>query len=136
MSSANKESAQKILEAMGAGDTKTLKALVTNDLVVTARGHANISGNRSYDIAMAAIESFPQITKSCIEFKILNLTAEDNRVACEAEGYSTMIDGRDYNNHYHFLMFFRDGKLFKMHEYLDTKLADEVLGPYLKGGTT
>ena len=80
---------------------------------------------------MGIADAFPKITKSGIEFKILNLTAEDDRVACEAQGFSTMINGKAYNNEYHFLFSFRDGKVCQVKEYLDTKLADEVLGPYL-----
>ena len=135
MSEANKAIATKVIQALGAGDVDTMKTLVTTDLVITARGHSKVSGSRDYQTIMASISQFPKITKSGIVFKILNLTAEEDRVACETEGYSTLLNGRDYNNHYHYLMFFRDGKVCKMHEYLDTNLADEMLGPYLTPGS-
>ena len=134
MSKANKEAALDLLTALG-GDVVALKPLVTDDLVITTRGHAKVSGSRNYEVALATIGSFPLLTKDGIKFRILNLTAEDDRVACEVEGICTMNDGREYNNTYHFLMFFRDGKLCRMNEYLDTKLADDVLGPYLPAGT-
>ena len=74
----------------------------------------------------------PQITTTGgISFEFLNLTAEDDRVAVEAKGRSTEVSGKEYNNEYHFLIFFRDGKVCRMKEYLDTKLAEEVLGKYL-----
>lgn len=133
MSDANKVTAKRFLDALGAGDSATLKTLVTDDIQVITPGNAKICGIRDYGVIMAIADAFPKITKAGLTFKILNLTAEDDRVACEAEGYSTMVNGKDYNNHYHFLMHFRDGKIFRMKEYLDTELADAVLGPYLSG---
>jgi hypothetical protein len=66
-----------------------------------------------------------------IRFRILHLTAEADRVAVEARGSSTLMNGNQYNNEYHFLIFIRDGKVYKFMEYLDTQLADEVLAPPL-----
>ena len=131
MSEANKTTVQKFLKALGSGDAATLKTLVTEDVMVITAGSSNVSGPRDYNVIMGIADAFPKITKSGIEFKILNLTAEDDRVACEAQGFSTMINGKAYNNEYHFLFSFRDGKVCQVKEYLDTKLADEVLGPYL-----
>ena len=56
---------------------------------------------------------------------------EGDRVALLIDGFSTMKDGQEYNNHYHNLFSFRDGKVCKMIEYCDLVLADAVLGPYL-----
>jgi ketosteroid isomerase-like protein len=131
MNEVNKSVASRFLKALGEGDITTLKTLVTDDIVAIAPGTADICGTRDYEVIMAVVGAFRQFTRSGIEFRILNLTAEGDRVACEADGYATMINGKEYNNHYHFLMFFRDGKICRMKEYFDTKLADTVLGPYL-----
>ena len=131
MSESHKKTAVKFLEALGGGDAATLKTIITDDIIVTTAGHANISGDRDYKVVMQLADAFPKITKGGIDFKILNLTAEENRVACEAEGTSTLVNDKAYNNVYHFLFFFRDGKVCRLKEYLDTKLADEVLGPFI-----
>jgi uncharacterized protein len=130
---ANKSVARQFLQALGAGDIVSLKNLVTADIEVITPGIGDVCGTRNYEVLMAVAVALPQITKAGIEFKVINLTAEDDRVACEAEGYSTMINGKDYNNTYHFLFFIRDGKVCKVKEYLCTKLADSVLGPYVSG---
>ncbi len=128
----NKATATRFLQAFGAGDAAALKTLVTADIKVVTKGSADISMTHDYDTIMRLCAAFPQITSSGgIRFEFLNLTAEDDRVAVEAKGFSTEITGKQYNNEYHFLIFFRDGKVCLMHEYLDTKLADAVLGKYL-----
>lgn len=56
------------------------------------------------------------------------VTAEDDRVAVEAESRGTLIDGRLYHNRYHFLFVIRDGRIVVVKEYLDTLHAREALG--------
>jgi uncharacterized protein len=133
MSEANKIAAVKFFKALGSGDVATVKTLITEDVLVTTPGTADICGTRDYNTVLEITRAFPKITRSGVEFRVVTLTAEDDRVACELEGYATMINGKAYNNTYHFLTFFRDGKICKIKEYLDTKLGDAVLGPYLTG---
>jgi ketosteroid isomerase-like protein len=54
-------------------------------------------------------------------------TAEDDRVAVEAESYGETAGGKIYNNQYHFLFEVRDSKIQAVREYLDTLHAKEVL---------
>jgi len=57
-------------------------------------------------------------------------TAEGNRVAVEAESLLPLKDGGTYNNHYHFLIRFRDGKVSQIKEYQDTALAERTFGKH------
>ncbi len=56
------------------------------------------------------------------------VTAENDRVAVEAEGEADLANGKHYHNHYHHLFVVRDGKIREAREYLDTKHVAEVLG--------
>lgn len=136
MSEANKAVARKFLKALGADDVITLRTLMTADMVSTVPGNSKVAGARDLNVFLAVAAAFPKITRAGIDLRILNLTAEEDRVACEAEGFSVMKNGEEYNNHYHFLMFFRDGKICRMMEYCDTKLAEDVILPYLSGSAT
>ncbi len=62
-----------------------------------------------------------------LSFRIKAMTAEGDRVAIEAESYGRHRSGKIYNNHYHFLMVIRDGRVAEFKEYLDTMHANEVL---------
>lgn len=43
-----------------------------------------------------------------------DITAEDDRVAVEAQTQGTMPDGREYTNMYHYLFTFRYGKIWRV----------------------
>lgn len=131
MSEANKQTAIKFMKALCDGDVETLKSVSTKDLTAETPGTAKVCGIRSYDVIMASAAVFPLITKEGLRVEVLNVTAEGDRVALQWNGHSTMKDGKEYNNHYHNLFLFRDGKVSKMIEYCDLVLADAVLGPYL-----
>lgn len=55
------------------------------------------------------------------------MVAEGDKVACEAESYSVLGNGRVYSNQYHFLIELRDGKVCSVKEYLDTMHTADVL---------
>ena len=131
MTNENKQVALKFLHSLCASDVEALKTVVTDDIVAIMPGTAQIAGTRGYAEIMAVCASFPLISKSGLNPKVLNVTAEDDRVALEWEGTCTLINGTPYNNVYHFLLFLRDGKVCRMKEYLDAKLADEVLIPLM-----
>ena len=61
-------------------------------------------------------------------FTLYGMTAEDDRVALEAESHGVHKSGKQYNNHYHFLFRIRDGKIAEIKEYADTAHARDVLG--------
>jgi uncharacterized protein len=83
------------------------------------------------DQVVAFVGAVPQMTKDGIRFEVLSLTAEDDRVACESEGQSTLSTGVEYNNHYIHLLRFRDGKICEVREYMDTQLAETALLPLM-----
>ncbi|AKH69302.1 ketosteroid isomerase-like protein [Spongiibacter sp. IMCC21906] len=53
-------------------------------------------------------------------------TVEGDRVAMEAESYA-VVNGKVYNNLYHFLIVVKNGKIRQVKEYLDTTHASAVL---------
>ncbi len=61
--------------------------------------------------------------------RILNLTAEDDRVAAELQMNLKLPDGRDYSNRCNLLFVFHDGKIVKVSEYMDTAYVQKIFGP-------
>lgn len=131
MSEANKKVALTFLHALCSGDVATLQTLTADDIVAILPGTSNIAGTRGYAEVMGVCAMFPKISKNGLKPTVLNATAEDDRVAIEWEGECTLLNGQAYNNVYHMLFFIRDGKVVRMKEYLDTKMADEVIMPFL-----
>jgi uncharacterized protein len=129
----NKKLVTAFMQALGKGDAEAMKPLLTADMVAVCTGTCLLSGSRNAAEILGAVGMLKQATKNGIDFKLLNLTAEEDRVAVEAEGYSTLVNGTPYNNQYHFLFFIRDGKVCRLKEYMDTKLVQDSLGPLLAG---
>ncbi len=63
-----------------------------------------------------------------LRFTITATTAEDDRVAIEAESYGLTRAGKLYNNLYHLLVLLEKDKIKTVREYLDSGHASEVLG--------
>jgi ketosteroid isomerase-like protein len=77
------------------------------------------------------LEIFRTTQKACVDGRFdltpLSFTAEGNRVAFEAESFAINRDnGRTYDNRYHHLMTFREGKIIELREYQDTVLVLDV----------
>jgi ketosteroid isomerase-like protein len=66
-------------------------------------------------------------TKDGLSITPKGMVAEGNKVACEAESYGVLGNGRTYNNEYHFLLEIRDGMIASVKEYLDTMHTADVL---------
>ena len=61
------------------------------------------------------------------------MTAEDDRVAVEAESKAKLVNGTLYHNRYHFLFVVRDGRIHAVKEYLDTLHVMNALGARARG---
>ena len=66
-----------------------------------------------------------------MSFSKLDALVSGERVALEVESYADTPCGV-YNNHYCFVMTVRDGRIVRVHEYLDTSHAAKVLIPQLR----
>lgn len=133
MSQANKDVARTFITALGASDMETVRRLMTPDIQATLMGTSVLSGTRGYDDIVAIGELFPKITRAGIRFDVISATAEDDRVSMELQGHCELVNGKAYDNVYHWLFHIRDGKVCRMKEYLDTKLLDELLAPLFPG---
>ena len=60
------------------------------------------------------------------------MTAEENRVSAIVNGYSTTVEGKDYNNRYRFLLTLEGGKVVRHLEYFDSFLGARVMGQLLR----
>jgi ketosteroid isomerase-like protein len=67
-----------------------------------------------------------------IRFEIVEMTAEADRVSTIANGFATTVEGKVYNNRYHFLHYVAEGKIIRQLEYMDSFLGAKVLGPLMQ----
>jgi ketosteroid isomerase-like protein len=110
-------------------DTDFLESISTDDLEFVVEAdprYTTIAGTKTKEhIKESWRRSFDLVDQVQVTPK--GVTAEGNRVAIEAEG-RTVIKGkdgtpdRDYLNRIHFLLEFRDGRLCRAVEYVDTAM--------------
>jgi uncharacterized protein len=78
------------------------------------------------------VQAFRALKKGEGRIEVHGVTAEGDRVAVEAEAFYELVNGKLYNNTYHFLFEFSGGKIRLAKEYNDSRLAAEVLGGPLR----
>ena len=119
--------AREFFVALNRADGKAVLALYANDAVCWTAGSLPFSGAHSVAEVAVIMEGILSAFPQGIQFTIKGMTAEDDRVAIEAESRGLHASGVMYENQYHFLMVIRDGRVREFKEYLDTQLAREVL---------
>lgn len=123
----NKQLARAFFDALNRGDVPAILDAYADDGYCLTTGNTLISGKFSKaQIAQAAGGIF-EVFPNGIRFTIKAMTAEDDRVAVEAESEGDHVSGQRYSNQYHFFMRFGDGKLTEFKEYMDTERITDIL---------
>ncbi len=124
---ANKQFIRDFFKAMSNGDGDALAAAYHPEGKLMTMGNTLISGTRGVEeiqqFAPAVLEAFPDK----LAFQINNITAEGDFIAVEAESDGQHVSGAHYHNYYHFLFELRDGKVYRLKEYMDTEMVTDVL---------
>lgn len=118
---ANKAAALAIVMGVGRGEID--RAAFTDDAAWWMQGRGEL-----------AIDAFAEMQRQVAatlldgpgRMEIHGVTAEDDRVAVEAEIHQPLRKGGTYTGSYHFLLRFRDGKAWLVKEYFDTARARDA----------
>ena len=124
----NKAMAMDLIRASGAHDGKRFDELLHPEATYWVIGKPHLfgyAGEQSRAEIVAFMSSPSIFVDGGAKPTFGAITAEYDRVALEAETRGVMADGRVYTNVYHYLMWFRDGKIIRVKEYLDTQSAVE-----------
>lgn len=107
--------------------------LLADDAVYEFPGTSVVSGVFSKAEMIEKVKALPLLFPSGIQLEIRTMTAEEDRISVEAQGSAVSIAGEPYNNTYHMMFVIRDGRIKTAREYMDTKLADKLFGPFVGG---
>jgi len=125
----NKKLVAKFWEHFSKKDYAAAEAMMHDDFTYWIGGDPEqlpCAGLRTKAEIMPLIRAIGETVPDGIKVIPRRMTAEDDRVAVEAESYGETNKGRVYRNEYHFLMEFRDGKVLAVREYLDTMHVKQV----------
>jgi ketosteroid isomerase-like protein len=123
---------------LGRGAIDAALALATDDMtywIAGKPGSVPSCGTRGKKEMRRLFEGMLQAIDGGMAFTVKGSTAEGDRVALEIEGQSRRKNGRAYDNEYHVLLRFRDGKICAVREYLDTHYVYDVWYRPEEGGT-
>lgn len=124
----NKKVAREYLEQIAAGNVEAVVDLFTDDGAIIVESHTLLPAEtRGKEAIRGMISMLPQLfPETGLKILIDDVTAEDDRVAIRAHSDARHVSGKDYKNRYHFLLYFRDGKIAASHEYLDSLYLTDV----------
>lgn len=123
----NKALVRRFFAALNQGDVTFIVDTYAPDGTVRTMGHTLISGTFSREQIAATAGGIFDVFPEGLEFRILDMVAEGEKVAVEATSEGRHVSGNVYSNEYHFLFEFRAGKLLRLKEYMDTERVTDVL---------
>jgi uncharacterized protein len=104
------------------------ETLLTEDATWWVPGMGDIDREGFFKL----VQAFASLCMGPVLMTIVAVTAEEDRVAVEADGKATLKDGRIYANTYHFLFYLRDGKIRHTREHHNTALAERLFGDSMR----
>ena len=123
----NKRLVERYFDILTRNDIPELMDIYDDSMMLHVPGDTLISGSftkpQLAEFCSSVLDTFPEGLK----FTVTGMTAEDDRVAVQAESRGIHASGKLYVNKYHFLITIRDGKIVKSQEYMDTQLVTDVI---------
>jgi uncharacterized protein len=126
---APKAVAARLFERFSAGDVAGVLDLMTDDAtwwLPGKPGQLPVVGTRSKAQISRLFEAMAGQLDGPLVMTVNSAIAEGNEVAMEVESLGHLKNGRTYNQHYHFRISVRDGKIAAVREYLDTLHVKEI----------
>lgn len=113
-------------EAVTNGDLPD--ALLTPDMTAWT----TMSGNIDKAGYQGMVRLLGELCASPLTFNIKSITAEDDRIAAEAESVGTLINGEEYRNIYVFVFRVRDNHIASIAEHFNPLIVQEKLLPLME----
>ena len=119
----NRKVADELFGNLSMGDIPAALDTLTDDVTWTIAGRreelptAGTYSKRRIEKLMKAMHGQMQAPMA---FTITGRVAEGTKMSVEAESVARLTNGKTYNQHFHFLLEFREGKICAVREYLDT----------------
>jgi ketosteroid isomerase-like protein len=124
---ASKQTVRAWFEAVNRGDETAILDLLTEDFTFEAMLRQpqwmKYTWNRQQFAATPAAMS--RLMTAPITMQIVDMIAEGNKVSVQATTHSTMLNGKLYDNAYHFAFLVRDGRIAEAKEYSCSHLAQD-----------
>ena len=127
----NKRIIQRVFDAAANADTQPFVDAMAEDVVWIVTGRSKWS--RRFEGKEALVNDLvrPLFSRFATPYRNIaeRIIADDEgNVVVLAKGEVRTKAGKDYNNDYCFVLRMKDGKIVEVREYMDSALAESVLG--------
>jgi ketosteroid isomerase-like protein len=121
MTNANHQIARDFIAALATGVFRD--DLLTDDMTGWTTG-----GTSDKARFLGAMKIFTGLF-SRLDYKVISLTAEEDRVAAEVHSEGTFLDGEPFQNVHIYLLRIRDGRVAHMTEHMNELIIQEKILP-------
>jgi uncharacterized protein len=123
----NKAVVRKFFDYLSKGNIDALMGLYSDSFTLWVAGSLPFSGVHRREVIPGMVAGVRSVFPQGIRYTPRSMTAEDDRVAVEADLCGEHVSGKTYDNQLHYLFIIRDGKIESFKEYFDTMHAHDVL---------
>lgn len=117
----NKRIVRNYFDLGNRGERQQAASLLCEDFQYRCQGRTpETQVTRTKRELLEAIARGADFWQTPIKITVKGMTAEDDRVAVEAESHGVLRDGTPYDNAYHFLIRMRNGRILSIDEYFCT----------------
>lgn len=125
----NKEIVKSFFEKVSNGRIAEAFELVDAHVNWWIPGTLPFSGNKTKEQYMQVVNAIGKGFPTGFSLSVISSIAEGNKVAAEVESVGNHVNGRHYNNKYHFLFEIENGKIVSVKEYMDTLHLFQLIQP-------
>ncbi len=125
----NKKVVHQFFSAITVGDIDGAFKLVDDNASWWVPGELPFSGTKTKKEYLMIVNQITKGFPTGFELKATAMIAEGDMVAAEVASNGTHVNGKKYNNRYHFLIRLKDGKFVDVKEYMDTLHLFKLISP-------
>ena len=103
--------------------------LLDDNVIWWIPGSLPFSGSKTKEQYFQVVSAIQKGFPTGFSIVVTSLIAEGNKVAAEAESSGRHVNGKDYNNKYHFLFEIASGKISSVKEYMDMLHLYQLIQP-------
>ena len=127
--SANVAILERYFTALERGDTATVAALLSDDAHYWILPETAVSGTHDKASYLRLFDKLLEVQSEPLTFQFDEITAQGDRVAIVVRGHMPLKTGGSYDNVYHWLFTFSDGKIVAVKEFGDAMAVGKAFGP-------
>jgi len=126
--SSNVETLKRYFGALQRGDKETMASILADDARYWILPGTEFSGDYDKPSFLGLVDKLVEAQAAPLQLQYDVITAQDDRVAIVVRGHMPLKTGGSYDNIYHWLFTFRDGKIVDMKEFSDTMAVRQAFG--------